>query len=40
MGYTWEVDAHLLLKRAAVLDVAFGSVDDSITARSKALAPG
>jgi alkylation response protein AidB-like acyl-CoA dehydrogenase len=37
MGYTWEVDAHLLLKRAAVLDVAFGSVDDSITARSRLL---
>jgi alkylation response protein AidB-like acyl-CoA dehydrogenase len=37
MGYTWEVDAHLLLKRAAVLDVAFGSVEDSVAARSKAL---
>lgn len=37
MGYTWEVDAHLLLKRAAVLDVAFGSVDDSIDARSALL---
>jgi len=40
MGYTWEVDAHLLLKRAAVLDVAFGSVEDSVTARSQALATG
>jgi alkylation response protein AidB-like acyl-CoA dehydrogenase len=38
MGYTWEVDAHLLLKRAAVLDVAFGSVEESIDRRSEALA--
>jgi alkylation response protein AidB-like acyl-CoA dehydrogenase len=28
MGFTWEVDAHLYLKRAWVLDTAFGSVDD------------
>ena len=28
MGFTWEVDAHLYLKRAWVLDAAFGSVDD------------
>lgn len=27
MGYTWEVDAHLFLKRAWVLDVAFGNGD-------------
>lgn len=27
MGYTWEVDAHLYLKRAWVLDTHFGSVD-------------
>lgn len=27
MGYTWEVDAHLLLKRAYVLEPLFGSVD-------------
>ena len=26
MGYTWEVDVHLYLKRAWVLDTAFGSV--------------
>lgn len=38
MGYTWEVDAHLLLKRAAVLDVAFGTVETTIAARSKKLA--
>ena len=24
MGYTWEVDAHLFLKRAWAHDVAFG----------------
>ncbi len=28
MGYTWEVDSHLYLKRAWVLDGAFGSGDD------------
>jgi hypothetical protein len=28
MGFTWEVDAHLYLKRARVLDTVFGSVDD------------
>ncbi len=27
MGYTWEVDAHLFLKRAWVLDLAFGDGD-------------
>ena len=27
MGFTWEVDAHLYLKRARVLDAAFGSVE-------------
>ncbi|MCU1381280.1 MAG: acyl-CoA dehydrogenase protein, partial [Acidimicrobiales bacterium] len=27
MGFTWEVDAHLHLKRAWVLDTQFGSVD-------------
>jgi len=27
MGMTWEVDAHLYLKRAAVLDLAFGTAD-------------
>jgi alkylation response protein AidB-like acyl-CoA dehydrogenase len=27
MGFTWEVDIHLYLKRAWVLDTAFGSVD-------------
>jgi alkylation response protein AidB-like acyl-CoA dehydrogenase len=28
MGFTYEVDAHLYLKRAIVLDTWFGSVDD------------
>ena len=28
MGFTWEVDAHLYLKRAWVLDTDYGSVDD------------
>jgi alkylation response protein AidB-like acyl-CoA dehydrogenase len=27
MGFTWEVDVHLYLKRAWVLDTAFGSID-------------
>jgi alkylation response protein AidB-like acyl-CoA dehydrogenase len=29
MGFTWEVDAHLFLKRAWVLETAFGSTDDA-----------
>ena len=28
MGYTWEVDAHLFLKRAWVLAITFGDTDD------------
>ena len=28
MGYTWEIDAHLYLKRAWVLDHAFGDGDE------------
>ena len=28
MGFTWEVDVHLHLKRAWVLDTQFGSVDE------------
>jgi len=27
MGFTWEVDVHLYLKRAWVLDTVFGSID-------------
>jgi alkylation response protein AidB-like acyl-CoA dehydrogenase len=29
MGFTWEVDAHLYLKRAIVLEPAFDSTDDA-----------
>ena len=32
MGFTWEVDVHLYLKRAWVLDTAFGSRDQHATA--------
>jgi alkylation response protein AidB-like acyl-CoA dehydrogenase len=28
MGFTWEVDAHLYLKRAAVLATQFGGIDE------------
>jgi alkylation response protein AidB-like acyl-CoA dehydrogenase len=28
MGYTWEIDAHLMLKRAYVLESSFGTRDD------------
>jgi hypothetical protein len=27
MGYTWEVDVHLYLKRAVVLSSSFGDAD-------------
>jgi alkylation response protein AidB-like acyl-CoA dehydrogenase len=29
MGFTWEVDAHLYVKRAWVLETQFGSIDDA-----------
>jgi alkylation response protein AidB-like acyl-CoA dehydrogenase len=32
MGFTWEVDAHLYLKRAWLLNTVFGSVDDQARA--------
>jgi alkylation response protein AidB-like acyl-CoA dehydrogenase len=32
IGFTWELDVHLFLKRALVLDVSFGSVDDAVAA--------
>jgi alkylation response protein AidB-like acyl-CoA dehydrogenase len=38
MGFTWEVDVHLYLKRAWVLDTRFGSVDthcDAIAATAR-----
>jgi alkylation response protein AidB-like acyl-CoA dehydrogenase len=28
MGYTWEIDSHLYLKRAWVLDASFGTADE------------
>jgi len=37
MGYTWELDAHLFLKRALVLDVAAAPVEASIEALAAAL---
>jgi len=38
MGMTWEVDAHLYLKRAMVLDLAFGTADDHALALAGGLA--
>lgn len=38
MGYTWEVDAHLLLKRAYVLEPAFGTTDDCADVMAEELA--
>lgn len=38
MGFTWEVDAHLFLKRAWILETAFGSVDDAAELVAEALA--
>jgi alkylation response protein AidB-like acyl-CoA dehydrogenase len=37
MGFTWELDAHLLLKRALVLDVGVGSPDAAIDSLAAAL---
>ncbi|MFP3901391.1 MAG: acyl-CoA dehydrogenase family protein [Acidimicrobiia bacterium] len=36
-GFTWEHDAHLLLKRALVLDVGVGSVDQATESLAAAL---
>ena len=38
MGYTWELDAHLLLKRSLVLDTQFGGPDAALEAMARALA--
>ncbi len=38
MGFTWEVDAHLFLKRAWILETAFGSIDDAAELVAEALA--
>jgi alkylation response protein AidB-like acyl-CoA dehydrogenase len=37
MGFTWEVDAHLYLKRAWVLETTFGSGDNHAEALAAAL---
>jgi alkylation response protein AidB-like acyl-CoA dehydrogenase len=37
MGFTWEVDVHLYLKRAWVLDTHFGSADEHADAVAAAL---
>jgi alkylation response protein AidB-like acyl-CoA dehydrogenase len=37
MGFTWEVDVHLYLKRAWVLDQAWGSVHDQALALAELL---
>ena len=39
MGFTWEVDVHLYLKRAWVLDTVLGSVDDHADAVAATLPP-
>jgi alkylation response protein AidB-like acyl-CoA dehydrogenase len=38
MGFTWEVDVHLYLKRAWVLDTVLGSVDEHADAVAATLA--
>lgn len=40
MGFTWEVDVHLYLKRAWVLDTRFGSVDAHADAVASTLPAG
>ncbi len=37
MGFTWELDAHLFLKRAMVLDVGIGSPDEALEALAAVL---
>jgi alkylation response protein AidB-like acyl-CoA dehydrogenase len=37
MGYTWELDAHLFLKRSMVLDVALGPAEAAIDELAAAL---
>jgi alkylation response protein AidB-like acyl-CoA dehydrogenase len=37
LGFTWEVDVHLYLKRAWVLDTHFGSGDEHADAVAAAL---
>jgi alkylation response protein AidB-like acyl-CoA dehydrogenase len=40
MGYTWEVDVHLYLKRAWVLETHFGAGDEHCDAVAAAVATG
>jgi alkylation response protein AidB-like acyl-CoA dehydrogenase len=40
MGFTWEVDAHLFLKRAWILETAFGSIDDAAELVAQSLSVG
>ncbi|MGQ0825644.1 MAG: acyl-CoA dehydrogenase family protein [Actinomycetota bacterium] len=40
MGFTWEVDVHLYLKRAWVLDTHFGSADSHADAVASTVARG
>jgi len=37
MGYTWELDAHLFLKRALVLDVGPGTPEEAVASLAAAL---
>ncbi len=37
MGFTWELDAHLFLKRALVLDVGVGSPDEAVESLAASL---
>jgi alkylation response protein AidB-like acyl-CoA dehydrogenase len=39
MGFTWELDVHLFLKRAWVLNTTFGTVADHADALASRLAP-
>jgi alkylation response protein AidB-like acyl-CoA dehydrogenase len=39
MGFTWELDVHLFLKRAWVLNTSFGTVADHADALASRLAP-
>jgi alkylation response protein AidB-like acyl-CoA dehydrogenase len=40
MGFTWEVDAHLFLKRAWILETAFGSIDEAAELVAQSLSVG
>jgi hypothetical protein len=37
MGFTWEIDAHLHLRRAWVLDQSFGPADEHAEAIAAAM---